>query len=41
MGFFTRDVKTIDDLFALGLRDIYYAEHQIMQSLPDVIEKGA
>ena len=40
MGFFTRDIKTIDDLFAHGLRDIYYAEHQIMQSLPDMIEKA-
>ena len=38
MGFFTRDIKTIDDLFAHGLRDIYYAEHQIMQALPDMIE---
>jgi ferritin-like metal-binding protein YciE len=38
MGFFTRDIKTIDDLFVHGLRDIYYAEHQIMQSLPDMIE---
>jgi ferritin-like metal-binding protein YciE len=40
MGFFTRDIKTIDDLFVHGLRDIYYAEHQIMQSLPDMIEKA-
>jgi ferritin-like metal-binding protein YciE len=38
MGFFTRDIKTIGDLFVHGLRDIYYAEHQIMQSLPDMIE---
>lgn len=38
MGFFTRNVKTIDDLFVHGLRDIYYAEHQIMQSLPDLLE---
>ena len=38
MGFFTRDIKTIDDLFVHALRDIYYAEHQIMQSLPDMIE---
>jgi ferritin-like metal-binding protein YciE len=38
MGFFTRDIKTIDDLFTHGLRDIYYAEHQIMQALPDMIE---
>jgi ferritin-like metal-binding protein YciE len=40
MGFFTRDIKTIDDLFAHGLRDIYYAEHQIMQALPDMIEEA-
>ena len=40
MGFFTRDIKTIDDLFAHALRDIYYAEHQIMQSLPDMIDKA-
>jgi len=40
MGFFTRDIKTIDDLFVHGLRDIYYAEHQIMQSLPDMMEKA-
>jgi ferritin-like metal-binding protein YciE len=40
MGFFTRDIKTIDDLFVHGLRDIYYAEHQIIQSLPDMIEKA-
>src|ERR1051325_12052771 len=40
MGFFTRDIKTSDELFAHGLRDIYYAEHQIMQSLPDMIEKA-
>ena len=40
MGFFTRDIKTIEDLFVHGLRDIYYAEHQIMQSLPDMIENA-
>jgi ferritin-like metal-binding protein YciE len=40
MGFFTRDIKTIDDLFVHALRDIYYAEHQIMQSLPDMIENA-
>ena len=40
MGFLRRDIKTIDDLFVRGLRDIYYAEHQIMQSLPGMIEKA-
>jgi ferritin-like metal-binding protein YciE len=35
MGFFTRDIKTIDDLFVHTLRDIYYAEQQIVKSLPE------
>jgi ferritin-like metal-binding protein YciE len=29
MGFFTKDIKTLDDLFVHTLRDIYYAEQQI------------
>jgi ferritin-like metal-binding protein YciE len=40
MGFFTRDIKTMDDLFVHTLRDIYYAEKQILQALPDMIEKS-
>jgi ferritin-like metal-binding protein YciE len=40
MGFFTRDIKTIDDLFVHTLRDIYYAEQQIVKSLPDMIGKA-
>ena len=39
MGFFTRDIKTMDDLFVHTLRDIYYAEKQILQALPDMIDK--
>jgi ferritin-like metal-binding protein YciE len=39
MGLFTRDIKTVDDLFVHTLRDIYYAEQQIVKSLPDMIEK--
>ena len=27
MGFFTKDIKNLDDLFVHTLRDIYYAEH--------------
>ena len=34
MGFFTKDIKTLDDLFVHGLQDIYYAEHQITKALP-------
>lgn len=41
MGLFSRDIKTMDDLFVHTLRDIYYAENQILKSLPDMIEKAA
>jgi ferritin-like metal-binding protein YciE len=40
MGFFSKDIKTLDDLFVHTLRDIYYAEQQITQALPDMIEKA-
>ena len=38
MGLFSKDIKTLDDLFDHGLRDIYYAEHQILKALPKLIE---
>jgi len=41
MGLFSRDIKTLDDLFVHTLRDIYYAEKQIVKSLPDMIEKAS
>jgi ferritin-like metal-binding protein YciE len=40
MGFFTKDIKTLDDLFVHTLRDIYYAEQQILKALPDMIDKA-
>jgi ferritin-like metal-binding protein YciE len=40
MGLFSRDIKTLDDLFVHTLRDIYYAEKQIVKSLPDMIKKA-
>ena len=40
MGLFTKDIKSMDDLFVHTLRDIYYAEHQILKALPDMIEKA-
>ena len=40
MGFFSKDIKTMDDLFVHTLRDIYYAENQIAKALPDMIEKA-
>ncbi|MGC1466932.1 MAG: ferritin-like domain-containing protein [Pseudolabrys sp.] len=39
MGFFSKDIKKMDDLFVHTLRDIYYAEKQIVDALPDMIEK--
>ena len=40
MGLFSKDIKTLDDLFVHQLRDIYYAENQIVQALPEMIEKA-
>ena len=40
MGFFSKDIKTMNDLFMHGLEDPYYAESQIAKSLPDMIEKA-
>ena len=41
MGLFTKDIKTLNDLFMHGLQDLYYAENQITQALPDMIEKAS
>ena len=40
MGLFSQDIKTMDDLFVHTLRDIYYAENQILKALPEMIEKA-
>ena len=40
MGFFSKDIKTLDDLFVHTLQDIYYAEKQIEKALPKMIEKA-
>ena len=40
MGLFSKDIKTMDDLFVHTLRDMYYAENQIAKALPDMIEKA-
>src|SRR6187399_2200449 len=39
MGLFSKDIKSMDDLFLHVLQDIYYAENQIVKALPDMIEK--
>jgi len=40
MGFFTKDIKDLNDLFMHGLQDLYYAENQILKALPGMIEKA-
>ena len=40
MGLFAKDIKTMNDLFVHTLRDIYYAENKIVQSLPEMIENA-
>jgi len=40
MGLFSKDIQTMDDLLLHGLQDIYYAENQIVKSLPKLTEKA-
>ncbi len=40
MGLFSQGIEKLDDLFVHQLEDIYYAEHQITQALPTMIEKA-
>ena len=40
MGLFSKDSETMNDLFVHTLKDIYYAENQILKALPDMIEKA-
>ena len=40
MGLFSKDIETMDDLFVHQLKDIYYAEHQILKALPKMIDKA-
>jgi ferritin-like metal-binding protein YciE len=41
MGLFSKDIKTMDDLFLHQMQDIYYAEQQIVKNLPTMIEKAS
>jgi ferritin-like metal-binding protein YciE len=40
MGLFSKDIKTMNDLFVHQLQDIYYAEQQITKALPKMAEKA-
>ena len=39
MGLFSKDIKTMNDLFVHQLRDIYYAEKQLVKALPKMAER--
>ncbi|WEX09372.1 ferritin-like domain-containing protein [Chelativorans sp. AA-79] len=41
MGLFSKDIKSMDDLFVHTLQDIYYAEKQITKALPKMMEKAS
>ena len=41
MGIFTKDIKSMDDLFVHQLKDIYYAEKRIVGALPKMIDKAS
>jgi len=40
VGLFSKDIKTMDDLFLHTLQDIYYAENKIIKSLPGMIDSA-
>jgi ferritin-like metal-binding protein YciE len=40
MGLFSKDIKSMDDLFVHQLQDIYYAEQQLVKALPKMAEKA-
>ena len=40
MGFFSKDISTLNDLFVHTLKDIYYAEKQIRDALPGMVDKA-
>jgi ferritin-like metal-binding protein YciE len=41
MGLFTKDIKTMNDLFLHQLQDIYYAEQQLVKALPKMADKAS
>jgi ferritin-like metal-binding protein YciE len=41
MGLFSKDIKTFDELFAHGLKDLFYVENEIVEALPKMIDKAA
>ena len=40
MGFFSKDINTLNDLFLHTMRHIYYAEKKIAKALPNMVDKA-
>src|ERR1700710_2965638 len=40
MGIFTKDIKTMEDLFLHQLQDIYYAEQQLTKAIPKMADQA-
>jgi ferritin-like metal-binding protein YciE len=40
MGLFSKDIKSMKDLFLHTLQDVYYAENQIVKALPKLIDQA-
>ena len=40
MGLFSKDIKTMEDLFLHQLQDIYYAEQQLTKAIPQMADRG-
>src|ERR1700682_6459691 len=38
MGIFTKDIKSMEDLFVHQLEDIYYAEQQLTKAIPKMAD---
>ncbi|MDI4233109.1 ferritin-like domain-containing protein [Bradyrhizobium sp. 31Argb] len=41
MGLFSKDIKSMNDLFVHQLQDIYYAEQQLVKALPKMAKKAS
>jgi ferritin-like metal-binding protein YciE len=40
MGLFSKDIKSMNDLFVHQLQDVYYAEQQLVKALPKMAKKA-
>jgi ferritin-like metal-binding protein YciE len=40
MGLFTKDIKSMNDLFVHQLQDIYYAENQLVKAIQNLADKA-